>query len=64
MIGSLQRRMIRTIATHDPTQETTMTRIQPNVDFNFINVLVRWIQTYYVHKLERYAANHQSIGVV
>lgn len=41
-----------------------MTRIQPNVDFNFINVLVRWSQTYYVHKLERYAANHQSIGVV
>ena len=56
--------MMGTIAAHNPTQETTMTRIQLTVDFHLVNFLVRWLQTYYVHKFERYAANHESIGVV
>jgi hypothetical protein len=40
-----------------------MTRIQPNLDSTFIQVLVRWLQTYYQHKLERYLASHQSFGI-
>lgn len=36
-----------------------MTCIHLNVDFHLVKVLRRWLQTYYVHKLERYAATHQ-----
>ena len=63
MIGSLVWRMMGTIATHNPTQETTMTRIHPNVDSYLVNVLVRWLQTYYLHKFERYLATHKSICI-
>ena len=51
MIGSLVWRMMGTIATHNPTQETTMTRIHPNVDSYLVNVL------------ERYLARHKSICI-
>ena len=59
MIGSLVWQMMGTIATRNPTQETTMTRIHLNLDSHFANVLVRWLQTYYVHKFERYVATHE-----
>ena len=39
-----------------------MTYLHHNVDVHFVNLLVRWVQTYYLHKLERYLATHQSIG--
>lgn len=54
-------RMMGTIATRNPTQETTMTRNPPNRDFHLVTVLVRWIQTYYVHKFERYVATHELV---
>ena len=40
-----------------------MTRIHPNVDSYLVNVLVRWLQTYYLHKFERYLATHKSICI-
>lgn len=36
-----------------------MTHIYPNVDFQLFNVLVRWLQSHYTHKLEHYAATHK-----
>lgn len=38
-----------------------MTRNPPNRDFHLVTVLVRWIQTYYVHKFERYVATHELV---
>ena len=38
-----------------------MTRIHLNLDVHLVNVLVRWIQTYYVHKFERYVATHKVV---
>ncbi len=36
-----------------------MTRIHRNDYFHLVNVLVRWLQSYYVHKFERYVATHE-----
>lgn len=36
-----------------------MKRIYLNVDFHLATVLMRWLQTYYVHKFERYTATHE-----
>ena len=60
MIDFSAQPMMGTIAAHHQTQETNMTHIHPHIDFNFVNVLLRWLQTYYVRKLERYAATHNS----
>ena len=35
-----------------------MTHIHYNVDFHIVNVFVHWLQTRYLHKLERYLASH------
>ena len=35
-----------------------MKRTQANQNFFLVAALVRWIQTYYMHKFERYVATH------
>ena len=35
-----------------------MKRTQSNRDFRLVAALVCWIQTYYMHKFERYVATH------
>ena len=36
-----------------------MTRNQLSQASNLVTILLRWIQTYYVHKFERYVATHE-----
>ena len=39
-----------------------MTYLHYNVDFHLVNVFVHWLQSRYLHKLERYLATHKAIG--
>ena len=59
MIVFESKRMMGTIATRKQPQETTMTRNQLSQASNLVTILMRWIQTYYVHKFERYIATHE-----
>ena len=36
-----------------------MKHTQTKQDFFLVTALVRWIQTYYMHKFERYVATHE-----
>jgi hypothetical protein len=36
-----------------------MTYLHHNVDFHLVNVFVHWLQSRYLHKLERYLAAHK-----
>lgn len=59
MIVFKSKRMMGTIATRKQPQETTMKRNPLTQNSHLVTVLLRWIQTYYVHKFERYVATHE-----
>ena len=59
MIVFASKQMMGTIATRKQPQETTMKRNLLTQHSHLVTVLVRWIQTYYVHKFERYVATHE-----
>lgn len=51
--------MMGTIAERKQPQETNMKRNPLTQNSHLVTVLLRWIQTYYLHKFERYVATHE-----
>ena len=51
--------MMGTIPARKQPQETNMKRNPLTQNSHLVTVLLRWIQTYYLHKFERYVATHE-----
>ena len=59
MIVFESKRMMGTIPARKQPQETNMKRNPLTQNSHLVTVLLRWIQTYYLHKFERYVATHE-----